>query len=127
MPGYSNPVITLRFDQLVDDPTNDPIWVAIKNPKVMPPEALRPKDVELDADGKPVNEADAMSAMYSIIAGLVIGWRAYDATDITIDAAGNVQPMSLLPTPATADLVRRLPMEIINQIAEVIRQAANPT
>lgn len=114
---------------MTDDPANDPIWVALKNPKIMPPEALRPSSaqVQLDADGKPTNEADALAAMYDIIAGLVIGWRAYDATDITIDATGNVQPMSLLPTPATADLVRRLPMEIINQIAEVIRQAANPT
>lgn len=125
--SYSNAVITLRFDQLTDDPQNDPIWVALKNPKIMPPEALRPKGVAVDAEGKPVDTDDAMAAMYSIIAGLVIGWRAYDATNIQIDALGNVVPMALLPTPATPDLVRCLPMEILNQIADVIRQAANPT
>lgn len=94
----------------------------------MPPESLRPKSaIETDAEGKPVSEDAAMSAMFDIIAGLVIGWRAYDATNIVLDASGNVQPMTLLPTPATADLVRRLPMEIINKIADVIKQAANPT
>lgn len=125
--GYSNPVITLRFDQLSDNPATDPIWVALKNPKIMPPSALRPREIPVDADGKPINEEDAMTAMYEIVAGLVIGWRAYDASNIEVDAAGNVQPMSLLSLPATPDLVKRLPMEIINQIADQIKQAANPS
>lgn len=132
MPGYANPVITLRFDHLVDDPATDPIWVALRNPKIMTPDALRPRDVPVDADGKPVNQADALTAMYEIIAGLLMAWRAYDASDITIDAAGNVQPMALLPdlsktAPATPDMVKRLPMEIINAIAEQIKQASNPS
>lgn len=131
MGGYSTPVITLRFDHLVDDPAGDPIWVALRNPKIMPPDALRPRELAVDAEGKPINEGDALAAMYEIIAGLVMGWRAYDSTALDIDAAGNVMPMALLPEvsksqPATPDMVKKLPMEIINTIAEQIKQAANP-
>lgn len=131
MPGYAQPVITLRFDHLVDDPANDPIWVAIRNPKLMPPDALRPRDIPVDAEGKPLDTGDAMVAMYDIVANMVMAWRAYDAADITIDDSGEALPMTLLPTvsksnPATPDLVKRLPMEIINAIADVIQQAANP-
>lgn len=132
MPGYADPVTTLRFDHLVVDPVNDPIWVALRNPKLMPPDALRPRDIPVDADGKPINQADAVEAMYEIIAGLVMAWRAYDATNITIDASGNALPMTLLPdvsrsAPASPDLVKRLPMEIINKIAEKIKEASNPS
>lgn len=132
MAGYADPVTTLRFDHLVADPVNDPIWVALRNPKLMPPDALRPRDIPLDAEGRPINQAAALDAMYEIIAGLVMAWRAYDAADITIDAAGNALPMTLLPdvsrsVPATPELVKRLPMEIINTIAEKIKEAANPS
>lgn len=132
MPGYADPVITLRFDHLVVDPAADPIWVALRNPKLMPPDALRPRDIPVDADGKPINQNDALAAMYEIIAGLVMAWRVYDAANITIDAAGNALPMTLLPdvsrsVPATPELVKRLPMEIINSIAEKVKEAANPS
>lgn len=130
--GYSQPVIRRPFPDLTDDLAGDPIWVTIKNPKIMPPDSLRPREIPTDSEGRPVNETDALMAMYEILAGLVIGWRVYDATQISLDEMGNAAPMVLLPAvskdaPATAAMVRCLPMTIINDLADQVKQAANPS
>jgi hypothetical protein len=126
MPGYGNRVITIPFPELAES-TDDPIWVALRNPRMQPPSALRPREIPTDADGKPLNQDDAMEAMYEIIAGLVIGWRVYDATEVSIDqATGQPADQELLPHPATPALVKKLPMAISTRIMDEVKQAANP-
>lgn len=127
MSGYSNRVIHLRFDELSEDPAVDPIWVVIRNPRLMPPGELRATDVPTDDDGKPLDEGAAEDAMYERIAKLVIALRAYDAANITVDEqTGELLPQELLRPPVTAALVRRLPMEIINRVADEFSAALDP-
>lgn len=137
MPGYGNRVIHLNFDELSEsfDPAVftaggiqvDPIWVSMRNPRLMPPGELSPDDVELDAQGQPVKPEDASNSMYRIFAKLIIGWSAYDSSDFQIDpATGHPLPQAKLPLPATPELVKKLPTVIINRIAEEMTAAANP-
>lgn len=129
MPGYRDRVIRLPFPELSEP--GDEVWVAITNPRAMTADKLQPsKPVEV-VDGKPVNDADAMAGMYEIIAGLVIGWHAYDATVTGVTAEGHPVEQPLLPYPALGEHpppedVRKLPMEILNAISEQIRTATNP-
>lgn len=123
MAGYANRVITLTFDDLTEDPQNDPIRVTIRNPRLMPPDELRPKG------GIDENDDDAMmAATYETMAKLIVGWRVYDAAaPIEVDETGTVvgdQP--LLEMPPTAEKVARLPVEIVNRIGEEMREAADP-
>lgn len=123
--GYANRVITLQFPDLAEE--GDPIWVAIRNPRLQPPEKLRPKDVPLDPEtGKPINSDDAVSAMYEIIAGLIIGRRVYDAMVAEVDDQGVPADQPLLVLPATPEKVQHLPMEIIQRISEEMKVGANP-
>jgi hypothetical protein len=122
--GYANRLITLTFDELSEDPENDPIRLTIRNPRLMPPDELRPKGVDSE------NEDEVMAATYEVMARLVVGWRVYDASaPIEVDENGDVvegadQPRLALP--ATAESVAKLPMEIINRIGGEIREAADP-
>lgn len=134
--GYGNRIIHLNFDELSEtfDPAVfaaggtqiDSIWVSMRNPRLMAPGELTPKEVALDANGQPVNADDASSSMYEIFSKLIIGLRAYDATDFQIDDTGRPLPQSPLSMPATPDVVRKLPTVIINRIAEEMTAAANP-
>lgn len=120
--GYANPVITLEFKDLSQDWATDPIRVTIRNPRLVPPAELRPKGLDSE------DEDEVMRASFEVMARLVVGWRVYDASaPIDIDADGNVvgeQP--LLPHPATADLVAKLPLEIVNRLGEEVKQAGDP-
>lgn len=124
--GYANAVITLDFSNMSDDPQNDRIWVAIRNPKLMTLDAMRPRDIATNPDGTPIMDDEATLAMFEIIASLIVGWRAYPSDVFELDANGNLVPVELLPLPATPALVRRLPMEIITSIGNIIREAQNP-
>lgn len=126
MSGYSNRIIHISFPELSDDP-DDPIWVSVRNPRLMAPQELQPREVPVDADGKPVDEALAKVAMYELYAKLIVGWRVYDATKIAVDPeTGQELDMERLPSPATPDLVERLPMAIINRLATELKEALNP-
>lgn len=103
------------------------IRVVIRNPRTMPPADLRPRDLEVDGDGKPVSDHDGMAATYEVVARLVVAWHCYDATSLGFDAAtGQPLDQPLLPLPATPELVAKLPMEIISRIGDEIQAAANP-
>jgi len=115
--GYANRLITLKFPEWSEDPERDPIWIAIRNPKLMPPGDLRPKEVALDDNGKPLDEEAAFNATFDIVAKLVVAWRVYDATANELDAAGNPVDQPLLPLPATPELAKKLPMEFIAAIS----------
>jgi hypothetical protein len=119
----------LDFSNLSDDPENDKIWVALRNPRLMPPNELRPsKDVPVDeATGRPTDMAVAEMEMFAVFAKLIIGWRVYDASSMSVDpVTGEVNDQGLLDSPATAELVAKLPSAILTEITEVFTQAVNP-
>jgi hypothetical protein len=130
IPGYGNRVIHLDFTRdLSDDPDKDKIWVSLYNPRLMPPSELRPaNDVPVDpATGRPVDMVEAERQMFGLFAKLIIGWRVYDASHIVIDPeTGEVQDQPLLPHPATAELVAKLPAVILTRLTEEFTQAVNP-
>lgn len=113
MPGYANRTIKLDFPDLAEP--GDDIFVIIKNPKTVPLGELTPKGGGSVVDGQ-VDMEKAMPAMNGVIAGLVKAWHVYDATSLDDD-----QPV--LPLPADADAVARLPHEITNRIIELVTGA----
>lgn len=130
MGGYANRVVKLDFPHLSSDPKQDPIWVVIRNPKLMPPHELTPKGGGgIGPDGQPADLEKAEDATYSMIAKIIIGWRVYDASQpIELDAAGNdTTKQVLLPQgDHTAANCRKLPLEIIKAINREIGEAVNP-
>lgn len=114
MSGYDNRFKRIDFPDLGED-----VYVTIRNPKTLPPSKLKPEGIRLDASGNPLNEDEAESAMYAVLATLVRDWRVYDASSDADD-----QP--LLELPATANSVGRLPLAIINKIANELAAAVNP-
>ncbi len=107
---------------------SEAIWVVIRNPQLMPPGELTPRDVPTDpATGRPMNADDANQAMYEIFAKLIIGWRVYDATDFEINQeTGEPLPQRLLELPATVASVAKLPNAIVNKLANAMSESANP-
>jgi hypothetical protein len=125
MPGYSGRVVTLRFPELTAE--GDPeIHVAIRNPRLIPLDLLQPRDIDLGPDGRPVNMEDAKLANNEVLAKLVIGWRVYDASDVSVDADGNELDQAPLPLPATPDAVAKLPTAIFTAITREVTEAMDP-
>jgi hypothetical protein len=126
--GYANRVLTIQFPELSENQETDPIRVTIRNPRLMSMGELQPKDIELDGDGKPVDDEAAQRESFAVMARLIIGWRVYDPTaPIELDGNGEVvgeQP--LLPQEFTADTVAKLPMAIINRLSTEMAEAVNP-
>lgn len=139
MSGYAGQAIRLPFDSLSEDPAADPIWVVIKNPKLQPPQALRPTDpaaYDTGDDGKMKDADRASEAGREMAARLVIAWRAYDATTSPeFDAltgeqvAGTGQKLLAAPAGgngAHPDQFAKLPQVIQMAIMEKIAEAVNP-
>lgn len=123
MAGYANRLITLTFDELSEDPENDPIRVTIRNPRLMPPDELRASGGVDESD-----EDAVMAATYTMMAKMVVGWRVYDASaPFDIDENGElVGDQPLLDMPATPEKVAKLPLEIINRIGAEMKEAGDP-
>lgn len=127
MAGYANRVVNLEFRELSEDWETDPIRVVIRNPRLMPPGELQPREVPNGPDGTPDRD-EANLAMYEVIAKLVIGWRVYDASELALDPETfEPLPQQLLPQGATVETVRKLPTLIVNRIAEQLTKAAQST
>lgn len=126
--GYSNRVIRLDFPELTDDPVNDPIRVIIRNPRLMAPDELTPKDLKVTAEGAPESSEEATKESYAIFARLVIGWRVYDAkAPIELDVNGDiVGDQELLPQTFTTETIGRLPLAILQRLSEELGEAMNP-
>jgi hypothetical protein len=125
--GYKNPVITLRFDDLVED--GDTCHVIIRNPRTMPGSQFTAM-----AAGGDMSEDDAkMHRVHEMIAGLVIGWRVWDPT-VPVKADPETGELihdeettpRLLPLPATPENVAKLPQEIQMAIMGKVTEAVNP-
>lgn len=127
MAGYANRVVRIAFPDLTE-PDTDELFVVIRNPKTMTVDELTPQDVAVDpATGLPVDTDLAAQRSREIIARLVVAWRMYDASDFSVDPdTGIPTEQSPLPLPATADLVRRLPMAAIQAINDKISEAISP-
>jgi hypothetical protein len=118
MPGYKNRVITQEFPDLTED--GDTVSVSLRNPMTVPFDKLRPREVTKDANGVALDQADANLAIYEVYAGLIVNWRVYDAT-------AELDDQPLLPSPATAELFAKLPLEIQNWVADEVDKRRNPT
>lgn len=112
-------MVRLAFPELTED-GGEEIFVALRNPRTVPFDALRSKGVAYDANGKAVDQEQANRAMYEVYAGLIVNWRVYDASSEADD-----QP--LLSCPATGELFARLPVEIQDRIADEVNRPRNPT
>lgn len=114
MAGYADRFKTLTFDELGDE-----LWITIRNPKTVPPSKLRPESIPLDASGNPINPEQAELQMYDVMAALIKDWHVYDATSDEDD-----QPV--LPLPATAESIAKLPLGIILAISRELEGALSP-
>jgi len=132
MAGYSKRVLRLPFAGLTDDDVNDPIWVAIRNPRLVPPDELVPEQSSgILPDGTAADPEAATNSMHLMFARLIVGWRAYDARQpVELDAAGNdITVQRLIPNTGpdcfTPENVAKLPMEIVNAIVREVEAASD--
>jgi hypothetical protein len=125
MSGYAGRVVTLKFPELTEDHEPE-IHVVMRNPRLMPPGELTPENVELDENNQPKDLEAAKKANNAVLAKLIIGWRAYDASDIQVDADGNLLPQEPLPLPATPELVEKLPAAIFLRMVQEVTEAVDP-
>lgn len=117
MSGYLNRFIDIPLDDI----SGPGCFIQIHNPRVLPPSLLEPSTpVKLTADGQPVDPHAAEMAGYEVLSRLIRDWRVYDASVLEDD-----QP--LLDLPATAEKIRRLPLEIILRLNKEMEKATpNP-
>lgn len=119
MAGYVNRTVTLNFPELSEE--GDDVHVVIKNPRILPLAELEPEDVATGADGQP-DPKKAIVAMNAMLANLVKAWHVWDAT-VTSDAD---EDQKLLPLPATAASVAKLPWEIQKALMDQVTSVVNP-
>jgi hypothetical protein len=115
--GYKDRVVTLEFDP---DEDGGRVYVALRNPRKVPVTELQVRPVARDETGNALDPFDEAAAAFEVYAKLIVGWRVYDATSIAED-----QP--LLDSPATAELVAKLPIDIQERLSEEVWTRKNPT
>lgn len=112
MGRYANSTVRLEFPDLSEE--DDLIYVTIRNPKTVPADTLMPKSEVPDGpDGKPESAA-AINASYEVMAQLIVDWHVYDGT-----LEGDTPP---LPLPATPEMMKTLPFEILERMASEMGQ-----
>ncbi|NUP38167.1 MAG: hypothetical protein HOY76_14420 [Streptomyces sp.] len=131
--GYTNPYVLLQFPEVGDD-----VSVLMRNPQLMPPEALVPEDVPTDEKGEPLNSGDAMQASYKLIASLIVAWKVYEAFGSTdaLDVDPDADPAEIFARleggtqerigKVSAENVGRLPAVVLKRIMKEIEGVANP-
>lgn len=123
--GYANRSLKIEFPELSEP--GDPIWVTIRNPRLMTQSELRPRDVEIGADGVPTDLDEAQEAMFETLARLIIGCKVYDASDLSLDTEGNeIGGDELIPTPVTPASIGKFPAHILKRLTDEITEALNP-
>ena len=132
--GYANKVIRLDFRELSEDPGEDPIWVIIRNPKLMPQKEITSgaDSGAYDDNGKVVDRAKAEVATDRLIAKLTVAARVYDATwqpaydPLTGEPVGDQEQPLLPPAPWEPEVAAKLPAAIRLKIAEEFAEALSP-
>lgn len=134
MAGYTNPYVILQFPELGED-----VSVLMRNPQLLPPSEVTPKDVPLDDRGQPLDPQQAQEAMYEVFARVIVAWKVYDASQaVALDLGDDVDPVALFeslgavqdPQPrlgaVTVENISRAPLRIINRVMEEISRVADP-
>lgn len=132
MAGYANPYVLLPFPELADDCS-----VLMRNPQLLPPSEITPKDVPLDDQGKPVDPNAANEAMYEVMARTIVAWKVYEAFATGLPPVDpEADPAEVLATlegmeqrrigEVSTENVGRLPMAIIQRVMEEIGKVADP-
>src|SRR5437588_11223828 len=99
--GYYDSVCRFEYPKL-----GDGVFVLMRNPALSPPDMLS-------------SEESGAAGTYEIIARHVKDWLVYDAT-----SEDDEQP--LLPLPATAEAVRKLPAAVLMPLVKRLAEAQNP-
>jgi hypothetical protein len=124
-PGVTHATIFPRIDIPELSTPEQPAWVEIRNPGMMPPSALEEaragmKDLELDDEGRPVDDEKAEPAVYNMLAKLI---RRWNIPDIMADD----DPLPLLPSPPrTAEVVKQAPGVVLKRLIELVAALQNP-
>lgn len=133
MSGYTEPYVLLRFEELGDD-----VSVLMRNPQLLPPREITPRDVHLDDKGQPVDADDAQTAMYEVFARLIVAWKVYDASQSTpLEISEDADPIALFESLGTGDSqprigainvenIARLPMRIISRLMDTVNASVSP-
>lgn len=128
--GYRNPIITHRFDHLVEE--GDTCHVILRNPRLMPGAQIKAIAGMGGSDDDEVSDK-TMDRVFEMIAKFVIAWRVWDPTvpvkvnpDTGVLIEDEETRPRLLPLPATAELVAKLPQEIVMKLMDEVTQAVNP-
>jgi hypothetical protein len=133
--GYANRVIKIDFPELSSDWDADPVWLIIKNPRLLPAReitAITDMAGAYDADGKIADRALAEAATDKMIARLVIAARVYDATAVpeydplTGEVVSGAEQPLLPPAPWEPETAARLPLVIRMRVGEEFTTAQNP-
>lgn len=146
---YSRPVIKLDFTAELGSGPDDPVWVVIRNPKLLPPKMLRAsretqaaaeavraaKEAGLPPPGEDVADV-AMGGTHEMAGKLVVGWRVPDPSwvpeidlltgEISGDGARPVLPPPSGGNGVSADQFASLPMTIQLRVLQEITDAVNP-
>jgi hypothetical protein len=134
MAGYSNPYSLLTFPELGED-----VSVLIRNPQLLAPAEITPKDVPLDERGQPLDPQEAQNAMYEVFARLIVAWKVYDGSQApNLELGEDADPVALYESlnsapdgqprlgAITVDNIARMPLRIINRIGEELGRVADP-
>ena len=134
MSGYANRVIKIDFPDLAEDQETDPVWVIIRNPRLMPGDEIQSVyqgNTGFDDAGKVTDREAARQTAAKLVAKLVVAARVYDATapvsfDPLTGAILNGDQPLLPPPPWSQETAARLPQEIMTKISETFAEAVNP-
>lgn len=117
MAGYKDRVVTLEFDE---DEDGGRVYIALRNPRKVPGTEMALRQVPRDSEGNAIDQLDEAMAIFEVYAKLIVGWRVYDAT-----STDENQP--LLDSPATPELVAKLPRDIQERLAKEVWTPTDPT
>jgi hypothetical protein len=135
--GYANRVIKIDFPSLSSDWDTDPVWVIIRNPRLLPAReitAITDMAGAYDENGKILDRALAEAATDKMIARLVIAARVYDATAVpqydplTGEVVSGAEQPLMPPAPWEPETAARLPLVIRMRVGEefTTAQKASP-
>ncbi|MFB9925994.1 hypothetical protein ACFORO_12555 [Amycolatopsis halotolerans] len=106
VPGYLNRFIDIDLSEF-----GEGCFVRMLNPKVVPQSMIEPTHrLEVDANGKPVDQDAAKIANDEILCRVIKDWKVYDATDFDSEEP---PPLTL---PVTPEQLAKVPLGIMMQI-----------